>query len=182
MLAKGLDLPLITLVGVVLADVGLNLPDFRAAERTFQLLMQVAGRAGRSPLGGKVIFQTFMPEHYAIQAAAAYDYDGFIARELAYRKTMRFPPFFRLARLEFRDLNPAVAEKTALETAHRLKQKIENDDHVSSEIIGPAPCFFSKVNGFYRWQIILRSPDPIKVLQNFKADGWFIQVDPINVL
>ena len=93
MLAKGLDLPLVTLVGVVLADVGLNLPDYRAGERTFQLLTQVAGRAGRSPLGGQVILQTFQPEHYAIQAAARHDLEGFTRQELAYRRELGYPPY-----------------------------------------------------------------------------------------
>jgi primosomal protein N' (replication factor Y) len=99
MLAKGLDLPLVTMVGVVLAEVGLNLPDYRAGERTFNLLTQVAGRAGRSPLGGQVILQTFAPEHYAIQAAARHDYEAFY-QELAYRRN-RYPPFTLLVRLEY---------------------------------------------------------------------------------
>ena len=182
MLAKGLDLPLVTLVGVVLADVGLNLPDFRAAEKTFQLLMQVAGRAGRSALGGKVVIQTFMPEHYAIKAAAAYDYEGFITRELAYRKDIKYPPFYRLARLEYRHSNPAAAEKKALDMAHRLQEAIDSGEYTSSELIGPAPCFFSKINGVYRWQIILRSPDPLKILHQLRTDDWFVLIDPINLL
>ncbi len=93
MLAKGLDLPLVTLVGVVLADVGLQLPDFNAGERTFQLLTQVAGRAGRSPLGGRVILQTFQPEHYAIRAASRHDYTGFYRQEMEQRKRLRYPPY-----------------------------------------------------------------------------------------
>ena len=101
MLAKGLDLPLVTLVGVVLADVGLNFPDYRAGERAFQVLTQVAGRSGRSPLGGRVIMQTFQPENYAIQAAARHDYAGFYQQELAFRKRIGYPPFSRLARLEY---------------------------------------------------------------------------------
>ena len=114
MLAKGLDLPLVTLVGVVLADVGLNLPDYRAGERTFQVLTQVAGRAGRSPLGGEVILQTFQPEHYVIQAAAAARlWQAFYARELAYRRELGYPPFAQLVRLEYRAYDPLKAEQAA---------------------------------------------------------------------
>ena len=107
MIAKGLDLPLITLVGVVSADTGLNLPDFRAGERTFQLLSQVAGRAGRGTLGGQVIIQTYSPEHYAIQAAAGHDYTLFYKREIEYRRQLRNPPFSRLARLTYSHVNDA---------------------------------------------------------------------------
>ena len=94
MLAKGLDLPLVTLVGVILADISLNLPDYRAAERTFQILTQVAGRAGRSSLGGQVILQSYMPEHYAIQAAAHHDQAGFYRQELEYRQAVGVPTFY----------------------------------------------------------------------------------------
>jgi primosomal protein N' (replication factor Y) len=113
LLAKGLDLALVTLVGVVLADVGLNLPDFMAAERTFQVLTQVAGRAGRSPLGGQVILQTFDPDHYVIQAAAVHSFKAFYNRELQYRQQLGYPPFKRLVRLEYRSLNNKQAETTA---------------------------------------------------------------------
>jgi primosomal protein N' (replication factor Y) len=182
MLAKGLDLPLVTLVGVVLADVGLNLPDFRAAERTFQLLMQVAGRAGRSPLGGKVVLQTFMPEHYAIQAAASYDFKGFTTRELEYRRQTRYPPFTRLARLEYRSLKADQAEQAAMIMAGQLKQWIEVGQFSASELIGPAPCFFAKRNGYYRWQIILRSPDPAAILRGRTLGDWRVQIDPLSLL
>ena len=121
MLAKGLDLPLVTLVGVVLADVSLNMPDYRAGERTFQVLTQVAGRAGRSPLGGQVILQTFQPENYVIQAAAGHDYDGFYRQEIAARERTGYPPFANLARLEYRHYNAERAEEAAREMAARLQ-------------------------------------------------------------
>ena len=121
MLAKGLDLPLVTLVGVILAEVGLNLPDYRAAERTFQLLTQVAGRAGRSPLGGKVVLQTYEPENYAIQAAARHDFAGFYEQEIAYRRDLRYPPFTRLVKLEYRHADPRKAEETAQSLAEHLR-------------------------------------------------------------
>ena len=98
MLAKGLDLPLVTLVGVISADVGLGLPDYRAAERTFQVLTQVAGRAGRGLLGGRVVLQTYNPDHYAIRAASTHNYAEFFARELRYRKELGYPPFRRVMR------------------------------------------------------------------------------------
>ena len=124
MLAKGLDLPLVTLVGIVLADVGLNLPDPFAAERTFNLLTQVAGRAGRSALGGRVVLQTFQPEHYAIQAASRHDYAGFYSRELDERRKLGYPPFSRLVRLEYRAFDPAKAEAEARAMAARLSKDI----------------------------------------------------------
>lgn len=120
MLAKGLDLPLVTLVGIVLADVGVNLPDPFAAERAFQVLTQVAGRAGRSTRGGRVVMQTFQPEHYAIQAAAGHDYAAFYEREIAYRRMLGYPPFGRLVRLEFRHSDNAEAEKAVKALAERL--------------------------------------------------------------
>ncbi len=104
MLAKGLDLPLVTLVGIILAEVGLNLPDYRAYERTFQVLTQVSGRAGRSPLGGHVVLQSYQPDHYVIQAASRHDYESFYQNELAQRSALGYPPFSQLIRLEYRSL------------------------------------------------------------------------------
>lgn len=182
MLAKGLDLPLVTLVGIVLADVGLNLPDPFASERVFQTLTQVAGRAGRSARGGKVILQTFMPEHYAIQFAAGHDVDGFYQRELEYRRRLGYPPFAKLARLEYRDADPLKAEAEAQKLAGRLKVRLEAEGHRQTEMIGPVPCFFAKENGEYRWQIILRGPDPSAVLRDARFAAWRIEIDPISLL
>ncbi len=182
MLAKGLDLPLVTLVGIVLADVGLNLPDPFASEKVFQTLTQVAGRAGRSALGGKVILQTFMPEHYAIQFAAEHDVNGFYERELEYRKLLGYPPYARLARLEYRHANPAKAEEESQKTASRLKVKIEAETRHQTELIGPVPSFFSKVDGLYRWQIVVRGPDPVSLLRDIKLNDWRIEIDPISLL
>lgn len=182
MLAKGLDLPLVTLVGVILADVGLQLPDYNAGERTFQLLTQVAGRAGRSPLGGKVILQTFQPDHYAIRAAARHDYSGFYRQELEYRKRLRYPPYTRLARLEIRNSDPARAEAEARAMASQVESWIREGDHHGAEIVGPVPCFFSRQNGAYRWQIILRSPNPVKILQGRPMGEWRVEIDPNSLL
>jgi primosomal protein N' (replication factor Y) (superfamily II helicase) len=182
MLAKGLDLPLVTLVGIVLADVGLNFPDPFASEKVFQTLTQVAGRAGRSARGGKVILQTFMPEHYAIQFAAGHDVNGFYKRELEYRKQLGYPPFAKLARLEYRNADNVKAEAETNKLADRLKVKIEAEDRRQTELIGPVPCFFEKENGEYRWQIILRGPDPASLLRDVRLGDWRVEIAPISLL
>ncbi|HEY5269142.1 MAG TPA: primosomal protein N' [Anaerolineales bacterium] len=190
MLAKGLDLPLVTLVGIVLADVGLNLPDPFAAERTFDVLTQVSGRAGRSSLGGRVVLQTFQPEHYVIQAAAGHDYAAFYARELDYRRQLGYPPFSRLLRMEYRHVQATKAESETQGLAAKLAKWIESEDRRETTLIGPAPCFFSRLNGLYRWQIILRGPNPASLLRgkNFEgaalsaAKGWRVEVDPVSLL
>ncbi|MBC7876398.1 MAG: primosomal protein N' [Anaerolineales bacterium] len=182
MLAKGLDLPLVTLVGIVLADVGLNLPDPFASEKVFQTLTQVAGRAGRSARGGKVILQTFMPEHYAIQSASQHDVNGFYEQELNYRKQLGYPPFTRLARLEYRHADSAKAEDESQKTASRLKVKIEAEARHQTELIGPVPSFFSKMDGVYRWQIIVRGPDPVSLLRDIKLNDWRVEIDPVSLL
>ena len=182
MLAKGLDLPLVTLVGVVLADVALNFPDYRAGERTFQLLTQVAGRAGRSPLGGRVIMQTFQPEHYAIQAAAGHDYAGFYQQELAYRRRMGYPPFSHLARLEIRASQSTEAEEKGRRLADLLHVWIDQAGFRATELVGPVPCYFSKVAGEYRWQILVRGPDPAALLRGRPLGEWRVEIDPPSVL
>lgn len=182
MLTKGLDLPLVTLVGVVLADVGLNFPDFRAGERAFQILTQVAGRAGRSPLGGRVILQTFQPDHYAIRAASHHDYAGFYRQELAFRKRMGYPPFSRLARLEYRSSDRDQAEQKGLRLAELLRSWIREGDHRATELVGPVPCYFSKERGEYRWQILVRSPDPARLLRGKMLGEWRVEIDPPSVL
>jgi primosomal protein N' (replication factor Y) len=182
MLAKGLDLPLVTLVGIVLADVGLSLPDPFANERVFQTLTQVAGRAGRSSRGGKVVMQTFMPEHYAVQFAAGHDVNGFYERELEYRRQLGYPPFAKLARMEYRETDPLKAEEEARKLADKLKARLEAGGFRQTEMIGPVPCFFAKENGEYRWQIVLRGPDPTAVLRDMRFTDWRVEVDPINIL
>jgi primosomal protein N' (replication factor Y) len=182
MLAKGMDLPLVTLVGVVLADVGLNLPDYRANERTFQTLMQVAGRAGRSPLGGQVILQTFQPDHYVIQAAAGHDYGSFCAQELEYRRRTDYPPYTRLVRLEFRHYDPVKAEQAAMQMGQQIQTWLEEGARRSTRIIGPAPCFFARIGGQSRWQIVVCGPDPASLFLDRPLTDWRIEVDPPNLL
>jgi primosomal protein N' (replication factor Y) len=182
MIAKGLDLPLVTLVGVVSADSALYLPDFRAAERTFQLLTHVAGRAGRSQRGGQVIVQTYNPDHYAIQAAAGHNYSAFYDRELALRRQLGYPPFSRLVALRFSN----ESDHRARAEAHRLGQWLAQENQrlgLAADLIGPAPCFFSRVQGRYRWQIVLRGQEPSLLLKNVALPrGWHVDVDPVGLL
>jgi primosomal protein N' (replication factor Y) len=182
MIAKGLDLPLVTLVGVISADTALYLPDYRAAERTFQLLTHVAGRAGRSYRGGQVIVQTYTPDHYAIQAAARHDYADFYRQELAYRRQLGLPPFGQLVVLRFTDEQSFRAEAAAEKLGRWLAAKIRRLQ-LPAELIGPVPCFFSRVGGRYRWQIVIRAPDPMPLLQDVALPwGWQVDVDPVSLL
>jgi primosomal protein N' (replication factor Y) len=182
MIAKGLDLPLVTLVGVVLADVGLSMPDLRAGERAFQVLTQVAGRAGRSLLGGKVVLQTFQPEHYVIQAAARHDYEAFYRKELGYRRSLGYPPFTHMLRLETRQRDPARAEAAAQKLAQNIQAWIAEEARQETDIIGPAPCFFARLGGDYRWQIVLRGPDPAALLRGRSLPDWRVEVNPPSLL
>jgi len=182
MLAKGLDLPLVTLVGVILADVGLNFPDYRAAERTFQVLTQVAGRAGRSPLGGKAILQTFHPDHYVIQFASDHDYQGFYQQEINHRRKLTYPPFSRLIRMEFRGADEVKVEIAARKLSGKIQGWLDQGNHRSTDIIGPTPCFFTRISGFYRWQIVLRGPDPAAILRNRNLGDCRLEVDPPSLL
>jgi len=182
MLAKGLDLPFVTLVGIILADVGLNLPDYRAGERTFQVLTQVSGRAGRSPLGGEVILQTFQPGHYVIQAASQHDYEQFSRQELEYRRSLAYPPFTNLVRMEFRHNNFEVAKGESGRMAAALQRLIETEGRRATSLIGPAPCFFSRIGGRYRWQIILKGPDPVSLLKGGGFGAWKIELNPPSLL
>ena len=182
MLAKGLDLPRVTLVGIVLADVGIFLPDPFVAERVFQVLTQVAGRAGRSSLGGRVVLQTFAPEQYVIQAAAQHDVKGFYQHELDQRKRLGYPPFSRLVRLEYRNSDPVKAEDEAHKLSVKLQRQLDTENWKSISMIGPVPCFFSKLGGDYRWQIILRGSDPASFLRGRVPDHWRVEVEPVSLL
>jgi primosomal protein N' (replication factor Y) len=183
MIAKGLDLPLVTLVGVVAADTGLFLPDFRASERTFQLLTQVAGRAGRSALGGQVIVQTYHPDHYAIVAASHHDYEEFYRKEMAFRRELGYPPLRRLARLIFVHSQRASAQAEATRMAQQLGAEIERAALEETNLIGPAPCFFSRQRDAYRWHIIVRAPDPAALLRHLPLPlGWRLDIDPVDLL
>jgi len=183
MIAKGLDLPLVTLVGIVAADMGLFLPDFRASERTFQLLTQVAGRAGRSALGGQVIVQTYHPDHYAIVAASHHDYESFYRQEMGFRREQGYPPVCRLARLVYYHSQRAQAQAEATRMAELLRAEIDRLALAETDLIGPAPCFFSRQRGDYRWQVVVRSPDPTPLLRSLPLPlGWRLDIDPVDLL
>jgi primosomal protein N' (replication factor Y) len=157
MIAKGLDFPGVTLVGVISADTSLNLPDFRAGERTFQLLSQVAGRAGRGPEPGEVIVQTFNPEHYAVAAAARHDYAGFYEQEIALRRELGYPPFADLVNVIAADESEAQARERLQELVGKLRGSAQGA--VPIEILGPAPAPLARLRGRYRWHVVIRSRD-----------------------
>lgn len=183
MIAKGLDLPLVTLVGVMSADTALHLPDFRAAERTFQLLTQVAGRAGRSILGGKVIMQTYTPAHYAIQAASRHDYGGFYEQEMEFRRQHRYPPFSELVRLIYVHRDALRCQEEAERMERVLTNKIARLGLPEIDLIGPAPAFLSRIRGQYRWHIIVRGRESRSLLGDLSFPlGWRVDVDPVSVL
>jgi primosomal protein N' (replication factor Y) len=183
MIAKGLDMPAVTLVGVISADVGLNLPDFRSGERSFQLLEQVAGRAGRGPRGGRVIIQTYTPNHYAIEAAASHSYDAFYEHEANLRRRLGYPPFGRLARLVFAHTNAAHAQQQALRMAAALRRERDVRGIPGLDVLGPAPGLVPRVRGRYRWQITLRGSDPAELLGALSfPQGWTVDIDPVSLL
>ncbi|QPC84458.1 primosomal protein N' [Phototrophicus methaneseepsis] len=183
MIAKGLDLPLVTLVGVVSADPGLALPDFRADERAFQLLTQVAGRAGRGILGGKVIIQTYQPQHPSIAYAAQHDYTGFYAHELLNRRELGYPPFRRMARILVQSTHPVNVQREAERIADELNHRIAKLDLSDTTIIGPAPCFYTRIDKHYRWHILIRSQDPTVLLRGLRLrEGIYVDMDVQDVL
>ncbi|MCX6003865.1 MAG: primosomal protein N' [Chloroflexi bacterium] len=182
MVAKGLDLPLVTLVGVVVADTSLNLPDFRAGERTFQLLSQVAGRAGRGPSGGQVIIQTYCPEHYAVQAAAKHDYASFYEQEINFRRQLREPPFTQLACLTYTHTNDNRCREEAEKMARLITEERDARGIADLSLVGPAPAFMHRLRGRYRWQVILRGSYLSTFLTGIPfPQGWTIDIDPVGL-
>jgi primosomal protein N' (replication factor Y) len=155
MIAKGLDFPAVTVVGVLNADIALRYPDFRSAERAFQLVAQVAGRAGRAERPGRVVVQTSIPDHPAIRLAAAHDYEGFAARETEERRRHRFPPSTRLLRV----VALAPTEREAAALAGEVKEAVEAASP-GADCLGPAPTFLEQVRGRSRWHLLVRAPDP----------------------
>lgn len=153
MVAKGLDFPNVTLVGVVSADTSINMPDFRAAERTFQLLTQVAGRSGRGEKPGEVIIQTFSPDHYAVQAAVSQDYRAFYEKEIIFREELKYPPFTRFANMISVDEKEKAAELRAIALAASLEKVVPED----VEIIGPSPAPITRLRGMYRFHVALKA-------------------------
>ena len=192
MISKGLDFPNVTLVGIINADISLNVPDFRSAERTFQLCTQVAGRAGRADKRGEVIIQTHNPEHYAIVHAAAQDYRAFAREELSHRRQLNYPPFYRLGRILFQSTDCAQLEQEM----EILGDKIQNISFPfgSDElfILGPAPAPMSKINKLHRWHLIFKARSPsilkqalTKVFEIYtpsRSLRAYMDIDPLNLM
>lgn len=193
MIAKGLDNPNVTLVGVISADTGFSVPDFRASERGFQLLTQVAGRAGRGEYKGKVLFQTYNPDYYAFQTAKSQNYEKFFETEIKARQEFDYPPFSQIIRLILSSMNNFRAEKSAMEIALRLNTMTEKFGFTEYlETLGPTPCIISKINGYYRFQILIKNKlslkghnfiskflDKINLPKDIKMS---IDVDPLDIL
>jgi len=181
MIGLGHDFPDVTLVGVVSVDTVLGLPDFRAAERAFQLVSQAAGRAGRGPRGGEVFIQTYYPEHYALQAAVKQDYLRFYRHELGFRRELGYPPFTELLQLTFTARGAAQAERRAARWAQFLSGEANGD----YEVLGPARAFPARLHGRYRWQLLLkgdgeRMRGAVKAaLGEFSRTGVQIDPDPL---
>ena len=181
MVAKGLDLPGVSLVGVVSADTVLHLPDFRSAERTFQLVTQVIGRAGRREERGRAIIQTYHPDHYAIQSAARQDYAAFFRQEMAFRARHGYPPFRELARLVYSHSREERAREEVGRVARLLAERVSAVPE--ARLVGPAPAFVRRRQGRYRWQILLLAPEVQPLLQGFSfPEGWSVDVDPVSLL
>jgi primosomal protein N' (replication factor Y) len=159
MVSKGHDVPGVTLVAVLLADLSLNVPDFRAAERTLQLLVQVAGRAGRGDVAGRVVIQTLRPDHPSLVAALHHDYTGFMRAELERRRVLGYPPFARLVNVRVEGRDAAATERTARELAGRLRRRAHELGLDDAAVLGPAPPPLERVRGRYRWQVLLRASD-----------------------
>ncbi len=208
MVSKGLDFPNVTLVGVITADTSLNLPDFRASEQTFSLLTQVAGRSGRAELEGKVIIQTYMPEHYCISAAQKHDYLNFYAQEVEARGVLQYPPFSHVGTLLLRGKDEKQVEEAAYAVRDQLQvwiadqpptaplDEAANDvGETEVEILGPAPAPLSKIEGKFRWHFLLRSNSVVRISQLLKhltdeppvaiksnAIEFVIDIDPTSIL
>lgn len=179
LLAKGLDLPRLSTLGVLLADTSLYLPDFSAQERTFQLVSQVLGRIGRGHLPGRAIIQTYHPDHPVLVDAIANDYKNFYKNELDARKQFVFPPFCYLLKLTTRRASLKSAESAAL----KLKDEIEAAGH-KVRVEGPAPCFYERFQNKYQWQLVVKTrqrPELLKIVANLPS-GWSYDLDPLDLL
>jgi primosomal protein N' (replication factor Y) len=191
MITKGHDFPAITLVGVVAADTSLNIPDFRAAERTFQILTQVSGRGGRGDQPGRVVIQTFTPGHYAIRRAQEHDYAGFYADELPLRRQLVYPPFSRLIGLHFSSLKKDEGKRAVAELGALARELAGTMTGGKTEVLGPAESPLARIRGRYRWQLLLRGKEsrPLhllaqRLLEGAGRDGMeiIVDVDPVNFM
>ena len=181
MIAKGLDLPRVTMVGVVNADISLRESDYTASERTFQLLSQVAGRAGRGELGGRVIIQTYSPDHFVVTAAASHDYEAFYQTEMRLRSNLDFPPYGRMARLTIARSTATEADAEAARAVHELTTLRDKHAGMVAPIIGPAPAVPERRRSLWRRQITLKGDDPGTLLSEITLRrGWSVDIDPVD--
>ena len=188
-IAKGHHIPSVTLVGVVNADIGLGLPDFRASERVFQMLCQVAGRSGRGDTTGKVIIQTYQPDHYSIENSSEQNYKNFYSKEISYRKSFMYPPYSKIIRLIKHDINNSSCERDAFSLFKLLKSQQSEWGLHDTDILGPTPAFPSRIKGHYRWQILLRGNRPESLLDTIEfrelphsmkiSKDWSVDVNPL---
>jgi len=191
MIAKGHDFPNVTLVGVISVDIGLGLPDLRSAERTFQLITQVAGRSGRGDKPGRVLIQTYYPEHYALRHSVNQDYEGFYAEEIRYRERLAYPPFFVLASIMIKHRDHTMA----MTNANILRRALDNanaDRRV--RVLGPAPATISRLKNEFRIQIILKAQSRRALretldiaLADAESNGCemrrvYVEIDPVNLM
>ena len=190
MIAKGFDLPKVTLVGVVSGDTVLNFPDFRAQERTFQLLTQVAGRTGRGILGGEVIIQTYNPDHYVIRYSQHHNYEMFYSREIETRKELNYPPYSKLTRIIFSSEEETLSLSAADKFTITLRKQIKTEG-LKLEVLGPAPCPLKRLKGRYRFHILIKSKKPfiiqkvllpIKIKYRVKGVHILYDIDPIDMM
>jgi primosomal protein N' (replication factor Y) len=194
MVAKGLDCPHVTLVGVISADTQMLLPDFRSAERTFQLLTQVSGRAGRGPLGGEVVIQTHQAGHYVLRHVVTHDYRSFYKEEVASRQALGYPPYARFVLVEVKGLSEGEVRTAAESIAARLAVTMPRE-----LLLGPVPAVLAKVQNHFRWHLLLKAPrggDPagarareaVRRAVNEAAPSlprsvrWTVDVDPVGML
>ena len=183
LVAKGLDVPNVTLVGVILADVGLYLPDFRSGERSFALLCQVAGRAGRGAEPGRVIIQTYSPDNHAIIAAADQDYAAMYRHEVEGRQQLGNPPFNQLVHLVYQDVNATLCQRQATDMARQLRQRVYAQGLTDVEVVGPAPGIPSRLRGRYRWHLVVRGRELHRFLEDLSFPrGCTVDVDPAHVM
>jgi primosomal protein N' (replication factor Y) len=181
LVAKGLDVPEVTLVGVVSADIALNLPDERAAERTWQLLSQAVGRAGRGERPGRAIVQTYQPEHPVLVAVASGDGAGFVEAELERRRRFGSPPFGRLVKLTVGLPEREAALEAASEMAGRLRQRAKESD-ARVAVLGPVPAYIARRGGRWRFHVVLRGADPVALLGADPGTPWSVDIDPESLL
>ena len=181
LVAKGLDVPQVTLVGIVSADIALNLPDERAAERTYQLLTQAVGRAGRGELPGRAIIQTYFPDHPVVAAVAAGDGSAFYAAELETRRLFRSPPFGQLVKLTVALEDRAAAQAKASDMAASLRERAQQGS-ADVEVLGPAPAYVARRAGRWRFHVVLRGTAPLDLLGGDPGPPWSVDVDPESLL